>query len=356
MAKVKSAGLRNYVGRLAGSVYYVVKGQNMAREVAAQVTNPKTQLQMMQRVRLANLVNFYRANKEWMKKYSFETLTGLKTIYNEFISQNLTNISAPLTKKSATEGVVVPDFLKLTKGSLSSIGAVTNWAAETVAMTPFPLLASDNSIGALSKHLIETNGFKENDQLSIIVIKYMTGKPCEVSANEIIIDSASSQALPGYISQMSGFMRILIEKSIDVTNANGFAVCLIHSRRENGKVLVSSEVLSLSPNARAAQLAASSKRAFELAIESYGYTNEPFLDPSSNALSEKYIVSVVESNEGTITGAGSYDYGTEVTIQATPNAQYSFDGWAAPFNGKPNPFTLKVVENVTIKANYSQTE
>lgn len=356
MAKVKSAGLRNYVGRLAGSIYYVVKGQNVAREVAAQVTNPKTQPQMMQRVRLANLVNFYRANKEWMKKFAFETLTGLKTIYNEFISQNLTNISAPLTKKSATEGVVVPDFLKVSKGSLSSIGAVTEWPSEIVAITPLALLASDNNIGALSKTLIEKSGFKDNDQLSIIVIKYMTGKPCVVSSNEIIIDSASSQALPSFISQVSGFMRILIDNAIDVTNATGFAVCLIHSRRENGKVLVSSEVLSLSPKARAAQLAASSKRAFELAIESYGYTNKPFLDPAQNSLSEMYTVSVVESNEGTISGAGSYDYGTDVTIKATPNASYTFSGWAEPFNDKPNPFTLKVVEDVTIRAYYTQTE
>ena len=356
MAKVKSAGLRNYVGRLAGSIYYVVKGQNVAREVAAQVTNPKTQPQMMQRVRLANLVNFYRANKEWMKKYAFETLTGLKTIYNEFISQNLTNISAPLTKNYATEGVVVPDFLKVSKGSLSSIGAVTEWPSEKVAITPLALLESDITIGALSKRLIENNGFKENDQLSIIVIKYMTGKPCVVSANEIIIDSASSQAIPLYISQVSGSMRILIENILDVTNANGFAVCLIHSRRENGKVLVSSEVLSLSPNARAAQLAASSKRGFELAIESYGYANEPFLDPAQNVLSEKHTISVVTSNVGTITGGGTYDYGTEVTIKATPNAGFSFDGWAAPFQDKPNPFILRVVEDVTIKANYSQTE
>lgn len=356
MAKIKSSGLRNYVGRLAGSIYYLVKGENIAREVAAQVTNPKTQLQMMQRVRLANLVNFYRANKEWMKKYAFERLSGLKSIYNEFISQNLTNRSAPLTKQSATEGVVVPDFLKVSKGSLSSIGAVTEWPSEKVAITPLALLESDNTIGALSKRLIENNGFKENDQLSIIVIKYMTRKPCVVSANEIIIDSASSQALPGYISQVSGLMRILIDKTIDMTNANGFAVCLIHSRRENGKVLVSSEVLSLSPNARTAQLAASSKRAFELAIESYGYTNEPFLDPAQNALSEKYTVSVVESNEGTITGGGSYDYGTEVTIKATSNPGYLFTGWAAPFNGKPNPFTLQVIENVTIKAQFAQTE
>ena len=356
MAKIKSSGLRNYVGRLAGSVYYLIKGQNIAREVAAQVTNPKTQPQMQQRVRLANLVNFYRANKEWMKKYAFEVLTGLKTIYNEFVSQNLTTLSAPLSKEDAANGVVVPDFLKVTKGSLSSIGAVTEWPSEQVAIAPLALLESDNTIGALSKRLIEKNGFKENDQLSIIVIKYMTRKPCVVSANEIIIDSSSSQALPGYISQVSGLMRILINNIIDTTDANGFAVCLIHSRRENGKVLVSSEVLSLSPKALEAQRNAASAKAYNKAINSYGYTNEPFLDPAQGIVEKKFKVTAVPSDGGLIKGAGSYPYGTEVQIKAETNPGFSFVVWKAPYTGKPNPFTLKVVEDTTIEATYSQTE
>lgn len=356
MAKVKSSGLRNYVGRLAGSVYYVVKGQNIAREVAAQVTNPQTQPQMMQRVRLANLVNFYRANKEWMKKYAFETLTGMKTIYNEFVSQNLTNRSVPLTKQNAAEGAVAPDFLKVTKGSLPSIGTATDFPVDTVAIFPISGVVEGSKWGVLSKALIDNNGFKENDQLSIIGIKYMTGKPCVVVAKEHIIDSTSTEEIPAYIGTEGGSLVVEVSNMMDAADANGFAICLIHSRRENGKVLVSSEVLSLSPNAVKAQKAAGSKRAFELAIESYGYTDEPFLDPAQNALSEKHTISVVQSDAGTITGGGTYDYGTEVTISATPKSGYTFNGWAPPFNGKTNPFTLQVVEDATVEAYYIQTE
>ena len=99
MAKVKSSGLRNYVGRLAGSIYYIDKGRNISREVAAQVSNPQTQAQMVQRVRLANLVNFYKANKEWMLKYAFEKLVGLQSVYNAFVSLNLRPTAVPLTKQ-----------------------------------------------------------------------------------------------------------------------------------------------------------------------------------------------------------------------------------------------------------------
>lgn len=356
MAKVKSAGLRNYVGRLAGSIYYVVKGENVAREVAAQVKNPQSQAQMMQRVRLANLVNFYRANKEWMKKYAFETLTGLKSIYNEFVSQNLTNRSVPLTKQNAAEGAVAPDFLKVTKGSLPSIGTATQFPREDVASFPISGVEPGSNWGVLSKALIDNNGFKDNDQLSVIGIKYMTGKPCVVVAKELIIDSTSTEEIPAYLSVEHNSLVVTLSTIMDDADASGFAFCLIHSSRENGKVLVSSEVLSLSPNAVKAQRAAGSKRAFELAIDSYGYAAEPFLDPAQNALSEKHTISVVASTDGTITGGGTYDYGTEVTISATPKSGYMFSGWAAPFNGKPNPFTLQVAEDVTIQAYFSQSE
>lgn len=356
MAKIKSSGLRNYVGRLAGSIYYLVKGQNIAREVAAQVTNPKTQPQMQQRVRLANLVNFYRANKEWMKKYAYEVLTGLKTIYNEFVSQNLTNLSAPLSKEDAANGVVVPDFLKVTKGSLPSLGSLDfrgseNWAYSTINVGP-----DANTIGSLSKALMEYySSFKQGDQLSAIIIGYFSGKPCLVSAYELIINTENTDSIPHpfYVEEN----KIAIDPAVFNEEPDlGYAVCLIHSSRMQGKVLVSTEVLSLSPKALAAQRDATSARAYNKAIDSYGYIDEPFLDPAQARTEETFKVTAVPSDAGTIKGAGSYPYGTEVKIQAVANGNYTFTGWKAPYSGKPNPFTLTVTEDTTIEATYTQTE
>ena len=356
MAKVKSSGLRNYVGRLAGSIYYIDKGRNISREVAAQVSNPQTQAQMVQRVRLANLVNFYKANKEWMLKYAFEKLVGLQSVYNAFVSLNLRPTAVPLTKQQAAMGLVKPDLFTVTKGSLPVINQVINTEQTQIVMPGFEITPSDvNSIGQASKDLIATGKFKAGDQISGICVQFNSGGPCVVIAKEMILDVNDDTPLSdlGFSLDKDGHLCFSINWAGD-TGITGGVIVL--SRRVDGRVLVSSQMLSLNTAAIKACQGARSTRAYESAIASYGYAAEPFLDPAQNTLSMKHTVSVVASTDGTITGGGRYDYGTEVTISATAKPGYMFDGWAAPFNGQPNPFKLQVIEDVTIQAYFSQTE
>lgn len=356
MAKVKSSGLRNFVGRLAGSIYYIDKGRNISREVAAQVSNPQTQAQMVQRVRLANLVNFYKANKEWMLKYAFEKLVGLQSVYNAFVSLNLRPTAVPLTKQQAAMGLVKPDLFTVTKGSLPVINQVINKEQTEIVMPDFEITPGDvNTIGQASKDLISTGKFKAGDQISGICVQFNSDGPCNVIAREMILDVNDKKAITdlGFSLDDDGHLCFSLQLAGD-TGITGGVIVL--SRRVDGRVLVSSQMLSLNTAAIKACQAARSTRAYELAIASYGYETEPFLDPAQNPLSEKHTISVVPSNDGTITGAGSYEYGTEVTISATAKPGYKFEGWAAPFNGQPNPFKLQVIEDVTIQAYYSQSE
>ena len=41
----------------------------------------------------------------------------------------------------------------------------------------------------------------------------------------------------------------------------------------------------------------------------------------------KYTLTVTEANGGNVTGGGTYDDGTEISITATPNEGYLFVGW-----------------------------
>ena len=49
--------------------------------------------------------------------------------------------------------------------------------------------------------------------------------------------------------------------------------------------------------------------------------------------------SVKDNKGGTVTGAGDYDYNVSVTIQANPNAGYTFSGWSGTASGTTNPLT-----------------
>ena len=59
-------------------------------------------------------------------------------------------------------------------------------------------------------------------------------------------------------------------------------------------------------------------------------------------------VGVNDSDYGTVTGTGYYDYGTQVTISATPNEHYHFTQWQD--GDVTNPRTVTVTSNMTFVA------
>lgn len=323
MAIVKSAGLRNFVGKHAGNVYYIQKGVALAREKAAQVTNPKTAAQMVQRVRLANLVNFYRQNKEWMKKYSFEKLRPYLSIYNELVSANMKN-SVPLTKSDAAAGVVLPAQLIVTKGSLPSIGALQVSDTELVAVSHIALGDIAETIGAVSQALINYNDdWKAGDQLSAIVIGYRAGMPCVVKATEMILDTESTDALPGSIGVVNQKLVVDLDGA-EVTADSGFAAALVQSRRVDGKILVSSETLSLSPKAMELLGNATSEDAYNAAMDSYKQSEQPFLDPEQGGTKKLCTIEKIVSptGGGAILGPTIVPEGTKATMKMVPNTGY----------------------------------
>jgi uncharacterized repeat protein (TIGR02543 family) len=56
---------------------------------------------------------------------------------------------------------------------------------------------------------------------------------------------------------------------------------------------------------------------------------------------------------GTVSGAGTYDSGTVVTVQATPEVGYTFTGWSGALSGTTNPTTVTMTANKSITANFA---
>lgn len=320
MAKVKSSGLRNYVGRLGGSVYYILKGQNIARELAPQISNPRTSVQMRQRMKWANLVAMYKASKGWMGRKSFEGKKSNWSDYNAFMSANLGADYVYLTKQMVENGHCVLAPYTMTKGSLPSIAM--RWSAEDYEF------ASDISLGGrvlgitspikdLSEAIVDNNaGWAYGDQLSIIVMfNGRTYRPY-LYAFEIILDSSDETTLEDIFNangqvlyETDGNLHLNFNDLYNPTQGLAVACTFVHSRTTSGKTSVSTQQLALNADGLTEYNALRTEDAFNNARESYGIGVEVFLDAG-------YIDGTRQSEEmpnGIVSFTGVYATGEDMT-------------------------------------------
>ena len=66
-----------------------------------------------------------------------------------------------------------------------------------------------------------------------------------------------------------------------------------------------------------------------------------------------YTVSVVNPTGGSISGAGTYDSGSSVTLIATANSGYSFSSWGGDASGSTSPLTLTVSQDLNVTATFT---
>lgn len=285
MAIVKNFWLVNQSKKLAGAVIYQAMGQTRSRELAASVSNPRTVSQMNQRVKWANLVNFYRINSGWMK-FAYETKKTNQSEYNKFMSLNVSNSRIFLPKSLAAQGACVVDSYLMTQGSLASIEVTKNstfWSTN-LYIGGDHALSANVTIGEVSQWLLENNpAIREGDQLSFIRFSQLTspstGVPYVVVRKyEVIIKADDTR--PFY--EFMPIEYIVDDPEADITsiavldsgNAGGFLLCL--SRTVGGKTYVSTQSIIVANNdALIAQY--SSSTALQEAIDSYGESEEPFL-------------------------------------------------------------------------------
>ena len=285
MAIVKNFWLKNQSKKLAGAVIYQAMGQTRSRELAASVSNPRTTDQMSQRVRWANLVNFYRANKSWMK-FAFETKPTNRTDYNQFMSLNAGTSRIYLPKSLANQGACIVDSYQMTQGSLASIETIKSengWQTNLFLPTGFGI-TSTTTVAEFANALISQNpAIREGDQLSFIRLTQQTnastGVPFVVVRKyEVLLKTDDlrflGQFLPlDYIASESvtGGVAVVVD---DSGNAGGFL--LILSRTVGGKTYVSTQSIIVANN-DALITQYSSAAALQEAIDSYGESSEPFL-------------------------------------------------------------------------------
>lgn len=249
MAKSVNVYTRGLKQRLGGVVWYQRKGETLARELAPSVENPQTDAQMNQRLKLANVVSIYRANKTWMEKYAFENLKQGLSVYNAFVSANLSWNNIVLTKEQTAVGAGVAAEYMFTRGTLPkmSVNVVDNGIFQFLDIYQDPNFTSSSTIADLSAALLNA-GWRAGDQLSVIVNKQKTIGDIPyvfVDAYEFIVDTSDTRTMfdvnfPVYAESNIFGLDVSFDYDFDAVG-----VCVIHSRDTDNGVAVSTSIMML---------------------------------------------------------------------------------------------------------------
>lgn len=160
----------NFFGMINGAVgnvtLYVRNGKQVIAQRARQIGNPRTDVQMMQRIKLANVLATYRLLRDLLRT-CFEPVddacrTSLATVYNRFTSVNLLALPVFLTRWQAREGGCVAAPYRVSDGSLTAIN-VTDGAsgARTDILLGGLELTDETTVACFTKAVIGLNPLYE---------------------------------------------------------------------------------------------------------------------------------------------------------------------------------------------------
>lgn len=274
MAKHKQLWLKGSKGKLAGTTFYQTAGVTIQREINYDPSNPRTDKQMSQRTKLANLVNMYRAGKSFFPR-AFENKKPLESDYNKFVSYNLTDSPIYLTKGEAAKGFFVPAAYQVSQGSLADIGAVKNTDGDVIyEVVKGGSLSANTTVAEYYAALkVIYPHVEDGDQLSLIAW-HTDGVACAFEKFELIMSSSDSRKLSDIIpANMEWVPASGLVMGYEGETAAGAAVL---SRTVAGKTLVSTATLVVNQGDVYTGHTGDTARA--AAINSYGASKKVFLD------------------------------------------------------------------------------
>lgn len=339
MAVVKNFWLRDNTQKLGGAVIYQVKGQTLMRQLAPAVSNPRTDAQMSTRVRLANLVAFYRASAGWMKG-AFETKAANQSDYNAFVSANAANNDVWLTKSQVDGGNAIVAPYVIARGSL---GEITQTAAADGIYSNLYMgattISSTISVAEFTAALLNNNnGLQEGDQLSIVQYIQNTSTDGNYTivcrAYEVILSLSNTELLGTYLPVELLTVGSDTNSPLGVlTSSFTGGVAFILSRTQSGRILVSSSTLTLTYNNAVYALMTTTTQKSN-AIASYGSNTTVFLDSAAAAAANTSVGTGITILSMIINGSAraqgdeiptTYTEGQQIIVVLSGAVQYNED-------------------------------
>lgn len=266
-------------GKIGDLVFYRDGGEQRTRTRVIP-KNPRSPLQMAQRVKIANVSAFYRLFASVIRD-SFTNLPSNQSGYNAFAKQAIA-VSPYVTREMALRGSILPAPYAVSKGTLQPLmfgigesGGETEFAVEF-----FGLEQGMSTVGAVSAAILANNqGFQNGDKIVCLAAGF--------AANEDASDADSYIASP-YVSVFTidtadmttianaGF-NTADQALVFVTPSFGdtAAFAAIHVREDaSAGLMVSSAVAALSTAAQSLYDGYRTEQALNEAIASYGVGSE----------------------------------------------------------------------------------
>lgn len=284
MGVIRNAANQQINGKVGAVTYYVSEGRQIARQALNNSnygnTASRSESQQSQRVKWANLVNFYKVCKNWMPK-AFENRKRGQSDYNRLMSVNMPFSKIYLTKELANAGACVVDSYIISQGSLPTVELTQNagaWQSNIYLGDLVP--DATTTVAQFSKALVDNNTNMEYGMqvafVSLMQSVDSLGVPRVICTfYEVTLKQTSTDLVYDYLPQLCC---ISLNGCLGTTNeipTGAFAYVVSDLRK--GHLEVSTQVL-VSTNATMVERY-SSDLAKQYAILSYGLDPGVVLSP-----------------------------------------------------------------------------
>ena len=244
--------------------------------------------QREQRIRLAGIVNLYKAIAAFEKK-AWEGKPARVSDYNMFVKKNLSAANVYFTKEQASMGACYPMRCLVAQGTMSPIALtwITEDIVSDLALGEF-VVESEASVGELSAAIINNNyGYKQGDKITFGLCRIVwlrvgeTRFPSvQTEYIELTLDT-TSEALVSEVCTSAHASFSNANGKLTIT-AVGDACVIVHTREENNKLLCSTQNMVLQVRSGSTE-PYSTDEAKEAAAESYGYQPTVLIQPGEYA-------------------------------------------------------------------------
>lgn len=251
-------------GKLGDMVLARTNGQQVQRAYIAQVKNPKTKAQVVQRALFLAAVKFFTRGNQALFKFAFEDKKTNESDYNAFMRNNV-KLGAVMSKAQFDNyGYPAIGPYMITKGSLADFACEVN-GPQGVAYSGVPMRGAEipTTVGALSDILVSGGLYEYGDIITMLFINSYSsdGKTLPFvnptaayntrwEIKQFVLTSGDERALSEF------GMRVINETTYrpnglamvfdiigDGDAASGFAV--IHSRNTPTGLKVSTQTLAM---------------------------------------------------------------------------------------------------------------